>query len=104
MSEILVEVIPKGGANVPLGGGLRERFEDRATEIAESLRSIAEAFRSEFDREAQDGAGEQQQTWVMEEVTLNLSLNLEATAGIVIARGKTGAAFQASLKWRLGGA
>lgn len=103
MSEILVEVVPQGGANVPLDGSRwTERFEARAAEVADSLGSISQVFRSEFDRRAQgmDHAADGLRRWEMDEITLNLSLNLEAETGIVIARGKTGATFEASLKWR----
>ena len=100
MTEILVEVVPGPGSPVPLSGPGAERFEDRAAEIAASLGQISEAFQTELERLT---AGSVNPTsWTMEELALSLSLNVEAGAGVIIARAKAGATFQASLKWRRG--
>jgi hypothetical protein len=65
-------------------------------DLGDSLNEIAEALRSRLAALAERGAEE----WDLDEVELSFSLDLEAEAGVLIARASTRAGFQATLTWK----
>jgi Trypsin-co-occurring domain 1 len=74
-----------------------EDFRERAPEIAESIREIADLMQTRLgDDEVQDPASR----WSMDRVTLSFELALEAEAGVVIARASTSATFSIEISWR----
>jgi hypothetical protein len=97
-TEILVQVVPRPSEAGELSRGtITERFGDRVAELGESLGEIANALRQQLDEtlHADNNPG-----WALDEVTLNFSLDLEAEAGMVLAKGKTSAGFEVSLTWK----
>ena len=102
MTEILVQVVADPGRAGQLAGGgsLTERFADRIDELGASLGEIANGLRERLDadlREEPEGEGLR-----LREVALAFSLDLEAGANMVVAKAKTGAAFEARLTWTRG--
>ena len=79
------------------GAKLLERFGDRIEELGSSLGEIANDLRAQLDAtlDRDDGSG-----WGLEEVQLSFSLDLEAEAGVVVAKAKTAAGFEVALTWR----
>ena len=68
---------------------------NRIDEIGQSLQEIADRLNMHLDHFEQ-----KQSTWRLEHVELKFSLDLEAETGIVIAKAKTTAGFEASLGWK----
>jgi hypothetical protein len=98
-SEINVRVVPDPARAGELTGGeqLMERFADRVGELGASLGEIANELRSQLDASLTSDSGH---AWRLDEICLTFSLDLEAQAGIVIAKAKTSAGFEASLTWK----
>src|SRR5437867_2393537 len=98
MTEIVVEVRPHPGRAGELAGpNLLERFETRVSELGESPARIAMSLKGDLEARIDDDASG---PWSLDEVELEFSLDLEAEAGIVVARGATRAGFHAKLTWR----
>jgi Trypsin-co-occurring domain 1 len=99
MPEILLEVKPPAGASGDLARrSLKpEDFGSRADEIAESLVEVAERFRSRLGELIAERAA---RGWALDEVQLTFSLDVQAAAGVIIARASAGATFEASLRWK----
>ena len=96
-STINVAVIPPPEAAGELSGrDLIDRFEDRVDELGVSLGQIANRLRERLDTTLSSDAGS---AWELDEVELSFSLDLEAEAGVVVARAKTAAGFEATLRW-----
>lgn len=95
MAEILVEVRPAitGDLSQP---AFPESFLNRVDEIGQSLRDIA----SRLSKHLEEFEKRSTAAWQLEQVELKFSLDLEAEAGIIIARTKTSAGFEASLSWK----
>jgi Trypsin-co-occurring domain 1 len=97
-TEILVRVIPDPAQMGNLSGStLTERFNDRVRELGEGLGQIANDLRDQLDRTLRE---DQDPGWGLEEVSLSFSLDLEAGAGVVLAKGKASAGFEASMVWK----
>lgn len=97
-SEIKVRVAPDPTRLGELRGeALTERFADRVQELGASLGRIANDLRAQLDATLVEerGAG-----WRLDEVGLTFSLDLEAEAGVVVAKAKTSAGFEAALTWK----
>lgn len=99
MSKIYVEVLPAADSSGELSfqSRIRENFEDRAKELAESLAEIATAFRSRLDHSLNQGT---ELTWPLQEIELKFSIDLQAQAGVVLAKASTTAGFEATLTWK----
>ena len=98
MGEIVVRVVPPPERAGELGGAtLTERFIDRVDELAESIGDIARRLRSRLDA---DLADKTEAGWKLDEVTLTFSLDLEAEAGVVVAKARTSAGFEVTLTWK----
>jgi hypothetical protein len=96
-SEIKVRVIPVPGREGELTGEkLTERFADRVHELGGSLGEIANELRAQLDATLQE---DRAVDWRLSQVGLTFSLDLEAEAGVVVAKAKTSAGFEASLTW-----
>lgn len=101
MSEIIVQVVPKGAAtgdlsSVPLS---TEPFLNRVDEIGEGLGEIAKRLRAKIDTVMAPAASAEKK-WKLDELELTFSFDLESEVGFVIARGKAKAGFEASLTWK----
>jgi hypothetical protein len=100
-SEIYIRVVPTPGREGDLGGPpLFERFEQRVDELGASIGNIARRLRTRLDSELDDP---QSPVWNLDEVSLSFSLDLEAEAGVVVAKAKTHAGFEVNLKWARNG-
>jgi hypothetical protein len=95
MAQILVEVRPTIGGNLSPQSTIPETFMSRVDEIGESLQEIADRLSQHLDK-----FKKKESTWRLDEVELKFSLDLEAEAGVVIARAKTSAGFEASMSWK----
>jgi NTP-dependent ternary system trypsin peptidase co-occuring protein len=101
MAEILVEVRPSAAAGDLTGQpAIPQAFMDRVEDLGQSLREIAERLSQQLE----DFEKRRAAAWPLERVELKFSLDLEAEAGVVIARTKTSAGFEASLSWKSGSA
>jgi hypothetical protein len=100
MAQILVEVRPTGEAGDLTGQpAIPENFINRVDEIGQSLQEIADRLSQHLDH-----FEKRESTWRLDQVELKFSLDLEAEAGVVIAKAKTTAGFEASLSWKSGSA
>ena len=100
MAEILVEVRPKGArGDLSAKPAVPEAYMGRIDEIGQSLQEIADRLSKHLDHFEQMQPG-----WRLNEVELKFSLDLEAEAGVLIARAKTTAGFEVSLGWKSGSA
>jgi hypothetical protein len=95
--EIHVEVVPDPSVAGDLSpADLVDRFSRRVGELGRALATVASQLRETFEDQLAEPVGGH---WGLAEVSLQLSINLEAEAGVIISRAKTGAAFQATLTW-----
>jgi hypothetical protein len=98
MGEIAVRVVPPPDRVGELGGtSLSERFADRVEELGGSLGQIATTLRARLEAELSD---QKESEWKLSEVALAFSLDLEAEAGVVVAKARTSAGFEATLTWK----
>jgi Trypsin-co-occurring domain 1 len=96
MTEIKVEVIAEDTGEVAFGPKRLPNFAERVSELGDSLNEIAGALRErlgELGKSAADG-------WDLDEVNLTFSLDLQADAGVIVARASSKAGFQAALTWK----
>jgi hypothetical protein len=96
MEKILVEVRPPG-ATGDLGTPLTETFLSRVDDLGQSLKEITAQLSKHLDNLEKK---ETEVGWQLESVELKFSLDLEAEAGVIIAKTKTSAGFEASLSWK----
>jgi septation ring formation regulator EzrA len=100
MAQILVEVRPTAEAGDLTGQpAIPENFINRVDEIGQSLQEIADRLSQHLEH-----FEKRESTWRLDQVELKFSLDLEAEAGVVIAKAKTTAGFEASLSWKSGSA
>ena len=99
MQEILVEVRPRIGT----AGDLKpappklESLQDRLGEISATLKMLSMTIGDNLDDLYQ---AKPDSDYRIEEIELKLNIDLESETGIVIARFKASAGFEASLKWK----
>ena len=92
---VYVEVRP-GAATGDLAAPARpENLLDRIGELADSLKEISTRLAARLDELDAKGT----KGWHLGEVEVKFSLDLEAEVGVIVARGKSSAGFEASLKW-----
>jgi Trypsin-co-occurring domain 1 len=106
MVEILIPVVAKQDTDgQDLWGGERlvqtQSFEKRAGEIADSIAEVASQFRSRFDRYV---AAEPDELWALDQVEVTFALEVQAEAGVLLARASTTGTFTAKLRWGRSGA
>ncbi len=100
-SAIKVQVVPSPAQAGQLSPGKAwESLEKRIDELGESIGEIAERFRSRLDSGL--APPEEKPAWHLGAVQVTFSLDLEAEAGVVVARAKTTAGFEVSLGWTRG--
>ena len=99
-ADILVEVRSQTGRGSQLtGAGSRlPRFIDRVDDLGASLNAIALRMREQFEALSEA----ETRSWDLSQISLTFSLDLQAQAGVVIARASTSATFEASLTWTRG--
>jgi hypothetical protein len=96
--DVLVEVRPdpRQGGNLA-GQSFIERFSDRVDELGASLSDIANRLREQLEARM---SSRPTAAWDLDEMGLSFSLDLQADAGVVLARAGTKAGFEASLTWK----
>ena len=96
--DVYVEVRPDPEAAGDLAGRtLTEKFKERVHELGASLGDIANELRDQLEQQLRE---QDEHGWHLEEIELRFSLDLEAEAGVVVARAATTAGFEASLSWK----
>lgn len=96
-SEIMVYVAPDPKRVGETSGRRKaERFADRVHDLGQNLGNIANDLRKQLDETLQD---DDRNGWGLDEVKLSFSLDLQAEAGVVMAKATTAAGFEASLTW-----
>jgi|SRR5919108_6190934 hypothetical protein len=96
MTEIKVQVVSPDTGEVAFGPGRLPSFAERVSELGDSLNEIAAALRErlgELGEKTEEG-------WDLDQVNLTFSLDLQAEAGVIIARASSRAGFQAALTWK----
>ncbi len=97
MGSIEVRVVPPPERMGELAGEtLLEKFDKRVDELGASIGEIANKLRRRLDT---DLAQEEPSPWMLDEVEVTFSLDLDAEAGVVVAKAKTTAGFEVALKW-----
>lgn len=98
MVDISVEVRPKndGSGDLRQREPLSEKLLTRIEELGDSLKCIAEKLSSRLSEFETKNEG----NWGLEEVEFAFSLDLEAEAGVIVARASTTAGFEAKLTWK----
>ncbi len=95
ITEIKVEVVPQEAPGRSWGSGWGALdFAERVNELGDSLNEIAAALRERLHELAAREGG-----WDLDQVTLAFSLDLQAEAGVIVARASSRAGFQATLTW-----
>jgi hypothetical protein len=95
---VYVEVRPDPDLAGNLGGNTTlEKFQDRVHELGASLGNIANGLRDQLEQQMHDRP---ERDWQLDEIGLKFSLDLEAAAGVIMARASTTAGFEASLSWK----
>jgi len=96
--DILVEVRadPRTGGHLS-GRTFYERFADRVDDFGAGLSDIANRLRQQLDERL---ASEPAAAWELDEIGLSFSVDLQADAGMLLARAGTKAGFQATLTWK----
>jgi hypothetical protein len=93
--DIKVEVIPSAEHLGELSSPVVERLLDRIDDIGDCVDAVAERLAERLANLATSP-----ENWGLDEIELGFSLDLEAEAGVIVARAKTTAAFSVNLKWK----
>jgi hypothetical protein len=97
-SKIRVQVVPSPARAGQLSPGKTwESLERRIDELGASIGEIADRLRTQLDTSL--APAEETPAWRLREVQVTFSLDLEAEAGVIVARAKTTAGFEVSLAW-----
>ncbi len=96
-SQIHVYVEPGPEYAGEVGVPLTELFAERVRDLGQGLGEIANDLRSQLDAALHE---DDRAEWGLEEVQLSFSLDLQASAGVVVAKAKTAAGFEATMTWR----
>lgn len=99
MTEILVQVVPQPGASGDLSGPYFENLSKRIDDIAAGIAEIARHLKERLDREDLPSGDER---WNLQEVSIGMSLDLKAEAGVIVTRASTNAGFRVEIKWQHG--
>ena len=65
-------------------------------ELGDSIGEIAQRLREQLEADLREEAPS---AWHLDEVAVSFSMDLEAEAGVVVARAKSTAGFEVSLTW-----
>jgi hypothetical protein len=74
-----------------------ERFGERVDELGGSIGEIARRLWARLDADLEE---QPKSAWAMDEVAVTFSIDLEAGAGVVVARATASAGFEVALKWK----
>jgi len=97
MVDIRVEVRPNATAgDLSRRAAKPEELLARLNDLADSLQCIAAKMSARFS----EFEGPPQRDWHLDEIELKFSIDLEAEAGVIIARASTTAGFEAKLAWK----
>jgi hypothetical protein len=101
MPEILVEVRPKMSSRqageVSPKPAIPELLENRLSDLTATLNELSVKIGEGLDELSAKPAG---RGFRVDEIELKVNIDLESEAGVVIARAKASAGFEASIKWR----
>jgi hypothetical protein len=93
--EILLEVAPRQeSGDLSSRPALPENFRKRAAEIAASIGEVADEFRA---RLAQSITRPPSEGWGVDSIEIKFDINIQAGAGVLIAKASSGATFSARL-------
>ncbi|MFI7336130.1 CU044_2847 family protein [Micromonospora aurantiaca (nom. illeg.)] len=97
MSEIHVQVVPRGDTRGDLAGGrLIENLKDRINELGDSIMEVSGRLQERLAAaEKEDSSA----GWRLAEAQITFSLDLEAEAGVIVSRTSASASFEVSLSW-----
>lgn len=102
MAEVLVQVVPRETTTdgylappTPVGP---ESFSKRAADIADGVALVANSVYADLEAKLEEQ--KKATGFALDAIELKFSLDLEAEAGVVIARAKTTAGFEATLSWK----
>jgi len=73
-----------------------EEFGKRVSELGDSIGEIANELRRKLDDALEQG---EESNWGLDQIQLSFSLDLEAEAGVIVAKAKTAAGFEVQLTW-----
>lgn len=99
MTEIKVEVVSQDTGEVAFGPKRLPDFRERAAELGDALNDVAAALRGRLH----ELGGKDDDGWDLDAVSLTFSIDLQADAGVIVARASTKAGFQAALTWKRAG-
>ncbi len=96
-SNINVRVVagPKHKGELSQGKSTEE-FGKRVSELGDSIGEIANELRRKLDDALEQG---EESDWGLDQIQLSFSLDLEAEAGVIVAKAKTAAGFEVQLTW-----
>ena len=96
-SAIHVRVVPGPEHRGELSRGRSsEEFGKRISELGDSIGEIANELRRKLDAALEQG---EESDWGLEQIQLSFSLDLEAEAGVIVAKTRTSAGFEVQLTW-----
>ena len=98
VTEIRVQVVPKSddcGFIEYSGSPSSELFRKRVADLGNSITEISLAMKRHFD----ELDFSQNSAWAMDQVCLTFSLDLEAEAGVILAKAKSSAGFEVGITW-----
>ncbi|MGC4804964.1 CU044_2847 family protein [Micromonospora sp. DT233] len=96
MSEILVAVQPKPGVRDLKGGAFTDRLTDRLDDVAAAIETVAVQLRAKLDTLLEAPA---EQGMALDGLEIKFTIELQADAGVVIAKASTKAGIEATLTW-----
>ena len=101
LRNVSIEVRPDPDTmdDTSIGDHLTEDLALRVDEVGDSVVAISERFASRLDTPA---LNDPPLGWRVDEVEIGFSIDLEADAGLVIARVGTKAGFHVNIKWSRG--
>lgn len=96
--DVKIQVVPTGYVQGDLSGPpVFERLSDRLDEVGNSVKAIADRMRTSLGGLLQD---QPDQGWQLDEVSFQFALQLEAEAGVIVAKATTAAGFEVNLAWK----
>jgi hypothetical protein len=94
---VKVQVVPAPDQVGNLAGSaLQERFTDRVGELTDVIKDVASELRRRIETGLEKSSSA---TWGLERIEMNFSVELEAGAGVVVARTSTRGGFSVTLSF-----
>src|SRR5215213_8306621 len=96
LEDVQVQVVPPADQVGNLAGSaLRERFADRVDELTATIQAVAESIR----QRVADGLPAPSAGWALDKIDMEFKIELEAGAGVVLARATTTGGFAVTLSF-----